>query len=231
MNNYSAFSYKAGSSFVHKTPAWEKLLFIPLFNILVFSLDYRVSIIFIILQFILLFCLKFSLKEQITDLTPVLWYAVFLYILGIISGTYFEFTKSQEAVFFSSLRQALTDVLNDEKTHAHVIKFLACNQSASLLFKTSTSLQLKEGIEIIELFIRRFLPVKKDPSFSIVISMFINFIPAVFKIWNQLKRAWIARNGKNSLKMYLVLFPILFSVGLKYAADTTKAVLNRSNRV
>ncbi len=95
------------------------------------------------------------------------------------------------------------------------------------MFKTSTSLELREGIETIELKIRKVLPCSKKPRFAIVVSMFINFIPAVFKIWNQLKRAWFARGGKYNLRMFLALFPVLFSIGLKYAFDTTKAVLIR----
>ena len=95
------------------------------------------------------------------------------------------------------------------------------------MFKTSTSLELREGIEKIELFIRKFLPCKKESKFATVVSMFINFIPAVFKMWAQLKRAWFARGGKVSLKMYLALFPVLFSLGLKYSMDTAKAILIR----
>ena len=58
-------------------------------------------------------------------------------------------------------------------------------------------------------------------------ALLVNFIPAVFALWQQLSRAWLARGGKRSLRMVLVIIPVLFFVGLKYAADTTKAVLNR----
>lgn len=232
MGGYSAFSYKAGTSFVHRMKAWKKILFIPVFNILIFSLDLRVAAIFILLQFVLFFCLRFTLREQLADLVPVLWYGIFLYLLGILGGTFARYGQEleQNPDFLASLWESCIATVYDRKTHSLVLKFLACNQSASLMFKTSTSLELKEGIESIEIAIRRFLPVKKEPSFSMVISMFINFIPAVFKIWSQLKRAWLARNGRVTVTMYLVLFPVLFSVGLKYASDTARAILSRSSR-
>ncbi len=228
MGGYSAFSYKAGNSFVHGMKAWKKILFIPAFNILVFSLDLRVAAVFILLQFVLFFCLKFTVREQFADLVPVVWYGIFLYMLGIAGIFFSTLNMADGEGCLEVLRHAVRVTMSDRKTHSLVLKFFACNQSASLMFKTSTSLQLKEGIEGIELAVRRFLPVKKEPSFSMVISMFINFIPAVFKMWNQLKRAWLARNGRNSVRMYFVLFPVLFSVGLKYASDTARAILNRS---
>ncbi|MBQ0052015.1 MAG: hypothetical protein KBT11_08125 [Treponema sp.] len=228
MSSYSAFSYKAGSTFVHKIPAWCKILFIPALNIAIFSLNFKVALAFIFLQFILFCFLKFTVAEQLADLTPVIWYGVFMYLIGFFSESFMNYTQHLQPDLFSSIYIGGRKALFDVHTFSIVVKFFACTQSASLMFKTSTSLQLKEGIELIELAIRRFLPVKKEAKFAVVISMFINFIPAVFKMWTQLKRAWFARNGKNSLKMFLVLIPVLFSVGLKYAFDTTKAILNRN---
>ena len=63
-----------------------------------------------------------------------------------------------------------------------------------------------------------------------MISMFINFIPGVFKLWNELKKAWIARGGKTNLKMFLKIFPSLFFLGLKNASDTAKAITARTKK-
>ena len=249
MANYSAFSYKPGKTFVHRLPSQLKILFIPIFNIVIFSLDWHVAAAFILIQFILFCFLKFTIKEQLTDLTPVIWYAIFMYLIGFCSEIYISLTSGslfangffetmqeiKPAELLSSILQAVKTTFNDEKTLNFVVKFCACNQSASLMFKTSTSLELKQGIESIEIKIRKFLSfrwkTKNDseiePKFSVVISMFINFLPAVFKIWNQLKKSWKARNGKTSLRMYLILLPVLFSVGLKYAANSAKAVCIR----
>ncbi len=221
---YSAFSYKAGRSVFHKMSAWCKILFIPLFNVAVFSLGWHFSAVFVLIQFVLFCFLHFTLREQLTDLTPVLWYGFFLYLIDLISATYVNYP---ELGFPAGFLEAFRKCIHDEKTFATIVKFFACNQSAALMFKTSTSLELREGIEKIECAVRRVLPCSKKAGFALVVSMFINFIPAVFKIWNQLKRAWFARGGKSGIKMFLSLIPVLFSIGLKYAYDTTKAVLVR----
>ena len=50
----------------------------------------------------------------------------------------------------------------------------------------------------------------------------------VTKIWAQAQRAWFARGGKKSIKMYLTLLPVLFSVGMKKAWNTSRAIEVRS---
>lgn len=88
-------------------------------------------------------------------------------------------------------------------------------QSASLMFKTSTSLELRDGIG-------RVFGYKSVITNALF--MFLNFIPMVSKIWEQSKKAWIARGGKENIKMYTTLLPVLFSVGLKKAYNAARAV-------
>ena len=211
MNNI-AFSYKAGKSFLHHMPCKYKVVFIPLFNIAIFSLPWYVAALAILIQGILFFALRFTVKEQITDFMPVIFYALFIYLINIFTS------------FDGSVLSTIKKGLGDQKTAVLVLRFFACVQSASLMFKTSTCFQIREGIEEIEIFIRRFLPCKKEAKFALSISLFINFIPTVFKLWNQLKKAWLVRGGKNNPKMYLVLIPALFSLGLKHSYNTSRAI-------
>lgn len=92
-------------------------------------------------------------------------------------------------------------------------------QTSSLVFKTSTSLEMREGIS--KIFGRK-------SAITNAISMFLNFIPMISKIWQQSKVAWKIRGGKNGIKMYFVLLPILFSVGMKKAYNLAKAVQIRN---
>lgn len=215
---YSAFSYKSGSSFLHKCPAWIKLLFIPLVNILFLCLPVYFAVGLILFQFAVACILRFSFGEQAADLKPVIFYAVllvFMQVLGEVFGGNVEFWKSftwdaeKESVFM-------------------LVKLFCVMQSASLVFKTSTSLELREGIGKIESAIRKFLHLKNKNSFTDTISLFLNFIPMVSKIWKQSKRAWIARGGKTGVKMYLTLLPVLFSVGMKKAYNSARALSIRS---
>ena len=96
-------------------------------------------------------------------------------------------------------------------------------QAASLLFKTSTSLQIREGLELME---RKFTRRQVTPVAQAV-SLFICFIPQVSKNWQQAERAWKVRGGKKSIKMFLVLLPVFFSVGMKQAYNTARAISAR----
>lgn len=205
---YSLFSYKKGNSFLHKCPAWCKILFIPLINILFLCLPSYFSVALVILQFVLACILKFSIREQLTDLKPVIYYMFLLFLFQIISWlingaqdfkSYFSWESEKETVLL-------------------LVKLFAVMQSASLVFKTSTSLEIRDGIGKI---------FGRNSVITNALSMFMNFLPMVSKIWSQSKRAWIARGGKKSIRMYMVLLPVLFSVGMKKAYNSARAITIR----
>ena len=106
-------------------------------------------------------------------------------------------------------------------------------QTASLIFKTSTSLQIREGLEVMELAVRRSLHLKPvvdgRPNVPVAqaVSLFICFIPQVSKNWQQAERAWKARGGRKSLRMFAVLLPVFFSVGMKQAYNSARAISAR----
>lgn len=217
-SKYSMFAYKKGSSFLHRCPAWIKLLVIPVVNILFLCLPIYFALSLILVQIVLAFILKFTVREQLSDLKVVLYYAFFVLFMDLImalgKGNFdfaaiFSWDHQRESVFL-------------------LAKIFCVMQSASLVFKTSTSLELREGIGTIEGAIRKFLHLKKKNTFTDALSLFLNFIPMVSKIWEQSKRAWVARGGKQSIRMYLTLLPVLFSVGMKKAWNQARALSIRS---
>ena len=44
------------------------------------------------------------------------------------------------------------------------------------------------------------------------------------------KRAWLARGGRSGIKMMKAIFPVFFSVGIKQAYNTARAVAVRSEK-
>ena len=211
----TAFSYKQGNSFLHKCPAWIKILFLPAVSIAVFMLPWQVSLVIIIIQTITGFCLRFTLREQLCDLRAVLYYAAFLIFAKLVGG-----------LFSSALnKDFLVDFL---PTVFLLLKLLCVMQTASIIFKTSTALQIRQGLEKMELAVRKILHLKNRTTISQTLALFICFIPQVSKNWAQTKRAWIARGGKKSLRMLIVLLPVLFSVGMKQAYNSARAIAVRS---
>ena len=213
---YSAFQYKAGNSFLHKTPSWIKILIIPFLNILFFILPTPFAISLIIFQTILAFSLHFTIKEQLADLRAVIYYAILLLFVKIVT---FIFSYIFGSATLPITKEVILTFLKGEKhTLFMLLKLFCVMQSASLVFKTSTSLEIREGVGKIE------YAITKKNVVTDGIFLFISFIPAVSKIWKQSTRAWYARGGKHNVKMYLVLLPVLFSVGMKEAYNKARAV-------
>ena len=215
---YSAFLYKAGNSFLHRCPAWIKLLCIPALNILFLCLPVYFALGLIVVQFAIACVLRFSLREQFTDLKPVLYYAAFVLVMDLI-------------MCFGSGKMNFAEVFswdNQKESVFLLVKIFCILQSASLVFKTSTSLELRDGIWTIEKAVRKIFHLKEKNFITNTISLFLNFIPMVSKIWNQSVRAWIARGGKKGIKMYHKLLPVLFFVGMKKAWNAARALQIRN---
>lgn len=228
MMKNSLFSYKPGNSFLHRLPVAVKLILIPCFNVFVFFFlpaGFAAGLFF--LQFAVSLFLHFKLQEITTDLKPVVIYAVLSYGISFVSTvcSCMELLNTAGCPdLVCLLKTSARDVFLNAETASMFIKYFCIMQSASLIFKTSTSLEIRQGICSIESFIRKRLPVSKENRFTDIISLFITFIPMVARVWAQEKKAWTARNGKKNLKMIVVLIPVLFSVTIKQAFNTVRAL-------
>ncbi|MGP1587416.1 MAG: energy-coupling factor transporter transmembrane component T family protein [Treponemataceae bacterium] len=214
---FSFFSYKQGNSLLHRCPSWIKIIFIPFINILFLILPYEFSLVLVVLQFIVAFSLHFSIKEQLTDLKPVLYYGILLFFSRVFT-IFFDKSLSFSQVF---------NWKNEKEILTIFVKLFAAMQSSSLVFKTSTSLELRDGIRSIESNVRKFLRLSKENPFTEIVFLFLNFIPLVSKIWEQSKKSWFVRGGKIGIRMYLYLIPVLFFVGMKKAWNISRAISAR----
>lgn len=236
MTNETSFSYKQGFSFLHRCPAWVKILLLPIISLSIFYLPPYFALALIALQTLVSFILHFTVREQARDLKAVFYYAVFLIfvkIIGNLAATISDGTLSafELAAFPQTI---LTFLISEKETWLLLLKLFCIIQTASLIFKTSTSLQIREGLEAMEFAVRKSLHLKPlvdgrpNAPVAQAVSLFICFIPQVSKNWQQAKRAWKARGGKNSLRMFLVLLPVFFSVGMKQAYNSARAISART---
>ena len=215
---HSLFAYKNGNSILHKCPAWIKLLFIPAAGIALLLLPWQFSLGAFFCLAVTGFMVKISAREQFTDIKPIFFYAVLLFVFQLFTLNY----KSLNGIFSSFVETFSWK--NQKETVFFLLKLTAVMQCASLLFKTSTSLELREGIALIESRIRAVLHLKNGNTFSEMLFLFLNFIPMIALLWAQLRKAWTARGGKNGIKMYILLLPTLFSVAMKKAWNMTRAI-------
>ena len=228
---YSSFSYKAGNTFMHRLPAWIKILLVPALSLVFFKLPVFCSLALILFQFVLATCLKFTLKEQFSDLKFVLYFKFILYFMsfvGIFCSALFSASSLAQTASVQPAKSSFFKCLQNSATALMLVKLFCVIQTSSIVFKTTTSLEMREGVGKIESAIRKIFHLKDKNTLTDFISFAIYFIPTVFKIWNQLATAWKARQGKTSVRMFLALFPVLFSVGMKNAYNTAKAVMIRS---
>lgn len=228
--SFPAFSYKNGNSFVHRMPAWIKILILPVLGVLFFNLPFYFSGAVFLLQLVLCFYLKFTVKQVLQDFKPIIYYAVLLYFTSFIArfcSSFFSGEFNYEA-FETSVKLAVNASFLDTSTAVLLLRLFTVMQSASIMFKTSSSLQIREGVGTIESAVRKVLPVSKKNKFTNTVSLFVCFIPMVYRNWEQCKRAWFARGGKKNLRMYIAIFPVFFSCGIKQAYNASRALLSRS---
>ena len=193
-----AFSYKPGNSLLHRCPAIVKILIVPVLSVLIFMLPVWFSFGMIVLQLVVALALHFTLREIYSDLKVVFFYALMLAVVKLITLLVGGATGSWiETLYMLS-------------------KLLCMMQLASIFLRTSTSLELRQGFEVFGV-----------NAVTHTLSLFVCFIPLVSKIWRQTEQAWRMRAGKNSVKKYIVLLPVFFSVGMKQAYSMARACLIR----
>ncbi|MCR5290964.1 MAG: hypothetical protein K6E51_13310 [Treponema sp.] len=199
------FQYKTGNTFMHKLPAWIKIVLLFIFGTVFFFISPYACIILMVLLTVYTLNIGISLQEQLHCLKPVAYYAILLYTVSLMNKMVIP--QKQDIVLCIRLTVAL--------------------QTTSLIFFTTSPLELRSGIECIETAIRKSLPVSKKAQFSELFSFFLLFLPMVIKTWQQLEYSWKARGGKNTPRKILVLFPILLSLCMHKVWTTERAVRNR----
>ena len=186
------------NSIIHRCPAWIKILLVHVISVVFFYTPAAVSAVMLGVLVVTQLVLGFTLRQIFGSIQFVLYYAVILVLF-----------RGMEVV-------------------PMLLNLICMLELAALVFKTSTSLELRYGFEAIELAVRKVLHLKKRTPVANALALFTSFIPLVSQNWNQSKRAWKARGGKNSIRMYVVLLPVFFSVGMKQAYLTARAVSIRA---
>ncbi|OJF77591.1 MAG: hypothetical protein BKP49_01005 [Treponema sp. CETP13] len=223
----SLFSYINGSSPVHKLPAEIKIFLILICPPLLFLTNLQVCLIFMLVISLSSRMCGISFYMQLRDIKPIIIYSFFLIIIGFFSSLYTYFFVKQPFLINtpSTITETLLFLCKPKRQTQLLILHLICTmQFTSFFFKTTTSLHLKEALENIE---SKITLGKSSGFFAQTFSLFLTFIPTVFRVWNQINLAWLARAGKNNISKYVTLLPIFISVSLQKAHHTFLALENR----
>lgn len=214
------FRYKKTDSFLHHLPPILKLVFLLLGTTILFKAPSSVLIFVLSFFFLLSLMIHFPLKEQLSCWKPLTAYIFILYISDLLQ---MFFSRTGNFTF------SLKDFTPQTQTIQLILFMFTSIQLASLVFRSTTTMEIRSALENLELKIRKIFHLKQKTTITGSFSLLILFIPMVLEVWNQIDRAWISRGGKNSFRKYLKLLPLLFSISMKKAYDTEKAIRARKN--
>ena len=216
----TVFKYKTVKGPLHKVPAALKLfLFLPI-SIFCMSLAPAYMAFGIASAAAAAFLCGFSFREQLADLKPAAFYAALMYALSVFSSLFSSLDVGALIPRADFLRAAL--------------RLVMIVQLSSLLFRTTSSMEIRDCLRLIELFIKRaFQPIFKkraSPRFGFAenISLFLSFIPEIFQTWTAINTAWKARAGKNGVSKIKTTLFILITLSFEKAAVKSKALAARS---
>ena len=220
------FQYKTQKGPLHKLPAVLKFLFLLPMSVICMSLPLTALGPGIFILILAGFYCGFSLREQLADLKPALFYAALMYALSFFSSL----LESLQTISLSALNANI--FLPQPRFIFIAMRLVIIVQLSALLFRTTSAIELRGGISSIEVFIRRLLsclPVlgKRIPlkaSYSQSIALFLGFIPEVFETWRQLNLAWHGRAGKQGMRKIKALVFVLISLSMEKAARKANAI-------
>ena len=150
---------------------------------------------------IMIFFEKF--KSICKYLIPIFYYAILFYLFSFISNLQLGIFESLKVTFLN-------------KTIAIMFfKYFVVMFFTGLFFTIFSTLQIKSVIDFI---------FRGPNLFTTTFFLFLTFIPMIFEMWDELKKAWKIRGGRVGLKMGVVLLPSLILLSFKKAYDKAKAI-------
>ena len=217
------FHYRSGHTFLHKAPAWIKVLLIPILAILAFQLETLPALGLWASVLILAKILGFTAKDICNDLKPTLFYLILLYNTSFIYNiSAWKAESGGQPISWPEFKNLFIFAPQ------YALLFVRMGLSlsiTSLFYRTTSNIQFRHGFSTIERFITR----KEESRFADLLGMTLTFIPRIVTCWQRIDTAWKARGGKNSLRKIIVLTPRLFSVSLNDAYEKARAIESRKN--
>jgi uncharacterized membrane protein len=214
------FEYKAGHNFFYKLPPIIRLGGMFVFSIVLMSMAFWQTIAAIIFLSLFSLICGISLREQASDIWPIRYYFLLLYISSIISQLMPGFSAGA--------------FMPNKPVILFALRLISMLQLSGLIFRTLTVSQIQTALVSVETFIRRLLAktpclrhfISKQNKITFLLSVFINSIPQEIRLFNNIDRAFKARGGKTFAKFRVLPFVFILE-SLYLAAQKAKALKAR----
>jgi len=225
----TVFRYKTTRGPLHKLPALLKLFLLLPLSVFCMSLPSLWLFTGIITAVAAAFLCGFTLREQANDLKPALFYGVLMYALSVFSTLVENFTVLPVPVLISTALMPRPDFTRI------VLRLVLVIQLSALLFRSTSSMEIREGLTLTERFLRRLLSrlplfgkrISPQCRIAGAISLFLCFIPEIFENWTVINLAWKARAGKQGLSKIKTTVFVLISLSMEKAAVKARALQAR----
>lgn len=202
MDHITPFSYRKGSTLLHRLPAGAKLVFMLLLslaaffpNIIVLS---AIALILISLSFIAGIGPAALLRGSGPLLLVVL--AVFVVQGAEFSPPGFNTAGLLEALVFCA-------------------RIALAFSAASLLFSVTSTGEIRKSLSLPETKLHL-----EKLKLSLCISLMLGFLKNFFEVWEDLDLAWKSRVGRKNLSRLLKLLPLLLEKLMIKAGETATAL-------
>jgi len=214
------FSFQKRKSLLHNCPALVKLAILLAIAIIAYRTRPIFHVVLFFSAIILVLVSHISFKDFLYDLKPIIYYCIFIVVVEFLSSLIFGGVPT-----VALLEPNAGHYWTADNSILLISRLLVTMAYASIFFRTTSNLELQQSLERVELFITFG---KSNLAFSKSFALFLNFLPQLFAIWNNLDKAWRARQGKGGVRKVLVLMPVFITLSIKKANDTLLSLRNRS---
>lgn len=210
----SLFSYRNADSFVHRIPAWIKLLFLM-------TVTFRI----------------FSSGSEFTVWTRVVFYLVLCLLLWLLAKTPISSLFRLKFLVFLATFMITASLLNHtgiKNDLLYISRFFVTMMASTVVFETTSRLELLDFFSNAENTVSRIIPPLKKLNLSLIFAVSLTFIPEIFSCWSRVLLSASARTQVNSKGKrvfspgtYTTALGAFFLSMLHYAEDVRMAIQNR----
>jgi biotin transport system permease protein len=209
------FSYRSGTTIIHRTPAGVKLAGMIACTIAVFSPFIPALIAASVMLAVTAILARTTARTILSGAKLVLYYGLFIAAFRII-GKPFE-----SSVILAELRAGAL----------YTWQLSAVLLAGTLFYGTTGTTEIAHTLSAIQKAIRWRKPL---PDVAFLLSLTVSFIPRIFSAWADLEKAWATREGNRKhgraafIRRTTTLIPLLVIKLLSIAYETDRAIRNRS---
>ena len=207
MNRFTPWSYRKGSTPLHKLPAGFKLVFLLLLSLaalLVGTGTYGLVVLsaIILILILLSFIAGIGPPALLRGSGPLFFIVLSVFVIQAVN--FFP-----PGINFDGLKETIV----------FCFRIGAAFAAGTLLFSVTTGGEIRKSLARAEAFLHL-----EKLKLSLGISLMLAFLPRFFEVWEELNLAWKSRAGKNNLSRLARLVPLAIERMMVKAAETANAM-------